>query len=262
MSDWLEFEIMGTQYLNNKFGDKAVFYHLGSADATVSDIKVLTKTGREFFIEAKLAPAQCGQFVLLPDVAERCFRFSEKNQTDLTPQVKAIIDHMNAEFEAYKEAGTKGKLIDLHDGGKIFSEWIISAYREKGTEFFITNEYAIFPLCDFERHFTVTATYRVKRSGSASVGKRNLPKVIQYIKDKEYPIERFCTVGSKLFIYSSVELHDERFVLDGFEYMFSRREEGFEIRKLSNTFNANVIFTITKKQENGLADNEFARALT
>ena len=62
-------------------------------------------------------------------------------------------------------------------------------------------------------------------------------------------------------MYSTRNLHDVRFVLDGYEYMFSIRDDKYEIRKLSNTFNANVIFSIFKKNQKGLTDAEFRAAL-
>lgn len=261
MAAWLEFEEGCTNYLNLKFGDRAKFVHLGGEDSTVPDIRVTTNTGKVFYMDAKHTPSQCGQFVLIPCVSKGCFEFSKKNKTDLTPQVQAIIDHMNADFDAYKEAGTAGKSIDLGDGDKVFYQWIISTYTKKGCKFFITNDYTILPIRDFEKHFNVTATYRVKRSGSGNVGIGNLDRVVQGIKEARYPVERFSKKGGKLFAYSSADLHGERFVLGDFEYMFSARSDRFEIRKLSNTFNANVIFSITKKTRKGLSDTEFRAAL-
>ena len=261
MAQWLDFEEKSTQYLNNNFGDWASFRHLGSSDATVPDISVKTKTGKNFYMDAKLTPAHCGQFVLLPNVAKRCFEFSKLNKTELTPQVEAIIKHMNADFDAYKEAGTAGKVIDLKDGGKTFSEWIIATYSKKGTEFFITNEYVILPLYDFEKHFEVSATYRIKRSGSRSVGKRTAISVLQYIIKHGYPITDGKVVEDKLFVFSSAQLHNKRFVFGDSEYMFSWRDDKYEVRRLSNTFNANVIFVITKKQHRGLSKAEFVQYL-
>jgi len=261
MANWLKFEEQCTHYLNKKFGHKANFYHLGSSDSTLPDIRVITKSGREFYLDAKLTPAQCGQFVLLPNIKSRSFVFSEKNKTPITPQVQAIIDHMNADFEAYKEAGTAGKEIDLEDGGKIFSQWIIGAHLQKGSKFFITNGNTILPVSDFAKHFDVSATYRVKRSGSASVGKQKVPQVISFIKASRYPVSEYLTEGAALYVRSSASLHGKRFIFDGFEYMFSLRGDQYEVRKLSNTFNANVIFSITKKLYPGLTDAEFENYL-
>ena len=86
MADWLEFEVQCTHYLNKKFGAYAAFEHLGNADSTVPDIQVVTKSGKKFYMDAKLTPAQCGQFVLLPNVARRCFSFSHQNKTGITPE--------------------------------------------------------------------------------------------------------------------------------------------------------------------------------
>ena len=88
MADWLVFEEQCTQYLNDKFGDQASFCHLGSADSTVPDIRVETKSGKKFYMDAKLAPAQCGQFVLLPDVVNRRFVFSKKKFYYFAPRLR------------------------------------------------------------------------------------------------------------------------------------------------------------------------------
>ena len=55
---------------------------------------------------------------LLPNISTRSFEYSRLNITPLNSAAKTIIRHMNADFDAYKEAGTTGKDIDLHDGGK------------------------------------------------------------------------------------------------------------------------------------------------
>ena len=64
--------------------------------------------------------------------------------------------------------------------------------------------------------------------------------------------------GDKLFVNSDRNLHNQRFILVADEYMFALRDREYEIRKLSNTYNANVIFSITKKgNEPGMSDSEF-----
>lgn len=68
--------------------------------------------------------------------------------------------------------------------------------------------------------------------------------------------------GDKLFVESSHNLHNKRFVFQQYEYMFSQRGNEYEIRKLSNTYNANVIFSITHNTTTpGLSDAEFINAL-
>lgn len=261
MADWLEFEEKCTAYLNKNFGHKATFRHMGGADSTVPDIHVVTKTGKKFYMDAKMTPSACGQFVLQPIVSTSTFVFSENNKTGISPEVQAIIRHMNQDFEAYKEAGTAGKDINLGDDGKTFFRWIIATYLQKGAEFFITNDFTILPTRDLPKHFTVTAKYRTKRSGSRPAGVKAAPLVYQYILTQNFSVYDRRIAKDKLYVYSTDQIHNKRFVYDGYEYMFSARGERYEVRKLSNTFNANVIFSICKNNRAGLTAAEFERSL-
>ncbi len=73
MALWEEFEIDCTEYLNRKFGKYANFIHKGGADSTLPDIFVKTVSGNSFYIDAKYSPAQCGQFVLFPNIETNSF---------------------------------------------------------------------------------------------------------------------------------------------------------------------------------------------
>ena len=64
--------------------------------------------------------------------------------------------------------------------------------------------------------------------------------------------------GDKLFVTSSLDLHNERFIYGDYEYMISDRGSSYEVRKLSNTYNANVIFSIDLKGDRaGMSNDEF-----
>lgn len=255
MSAWNQFEIDSTNYLNNLFGQYATFTHHGGSDSTISDIYVETKSGKTFYIDAKHCPAQCGQFVLLPNIQTQKFEYSKQNINPLNPYAEQIITHMNNNFEVFKEAGTAGKTIEIDSN--IFVNWIKSAYKHKKTYLFITNNFALIPINAFEKYFYVTAKYRIKRSGSSSVGKTHISEVKAYI-DNNYKIKDFLINGSKLFVSSKQNLHNSRFILNGYEYMFSLRDNEYEIRKLSNTYNANVIFSIDIKSDiKGLSNDKF-----
>ena len=54
-----------------------------------------------------------------------------------------------------------------------------------------------------------------------------------------------------------------RFTIGENEYMFSLRDENYyEIRRLSNTFNANVIFSVKiKNNQQGMSRQEFISVL-
>ncbi len=262
MERWEEFEIQCTEYLNQKFGAYANFIHQGGANSTVSDILVHTNTGNSFYMDVKHSPAQCGQFVLLPDLKTRTFQYSPQNVNRFNRYTQMIMDYMNKDFDGFREAGTVGKDIDMPNGANIFSNWIIQTYKDKGTQFFIINNNTILLLERFRDYFDVTAKYRIKRSGSGNVGKSRIKSVLDYIRSHNYIVTDFRIAGDKLFIISPQQLHNQRFIFQGVEYMFSFREKEYELRKLSNTYNANVIFSIRHRASvPGMTDYDFINYL-
>lgn len=262
MKIWEEFEIKCTNYLNQTFGTYATFTHQGGPNSTIPDILVETSSGNSFYMEAKHSPAQCGQFVLLPNIETETFEYSKQNVSRINTYAKMIIQHMNKSFDEFREAGTSGKEINMQNGSDIFSNWIIQTYQDKRTRFFITNNFTILPIERFQQYFDVTAKYRIKRSGSGNVGKSRLKSVMEYISSHNYEITDFRVQKDKFFVISSQQLHNQRFILDGNEYMFSLRGNEYEIRKLSNTYNANVIFSIEHDSSvPGMNKNEFIEAL-
>ena len=257
MKDWEKFEISCTGYLNSSFGKYAQFIHTGGSDSTKPDIAVVLNNGKRFYMEAKKCPAQCGQFVLIPDIKKRIFKYSDGNSEPLNFNSEAIIKHMNNFFDEYMNAGTAGKDICLNNGSAIFSEWIINSYKNRGVRFIITDDEMILPIEKFVSYFEVTACYRIKRSGSGNVGQKNINEISKYLK-KNFTIKDCFQQEKKLFISSDIDLHDRRFFFNETEYMISRRESKYEIRRLSNTFNANVIFSIGRKPDiEGLSSEEF-----
>lgn len=261
MATWEEFEVQCTNYLNSRFGHYAIFFHQGGADSTVPDILVKTNSGKSFYIDAKHSPAQCGQFVLLPNLGNRTFEYSPKNVNLINRYAEMIMNYMNQDFDAFIEAGVSGKDIYIKNSSDIFANWIIQTYKNKGVRFFITNQYTLLPIERFSDYFEVTAKYRIKRSGSTNVGRSRIPSVMDYIDAHGYAVTGTHINSDKLFISSSRNLHDCRFILHGIEYMFSFRGDKYELRKLSNTYNANVIFSIRQKSSKGMSDNEFIRCL-
>ena len=259
MSKWEEFEILATNHLNENFNEFATFTRLGGADSTIPDIQANTKTGKEFYIEAKCGNAQCGQFVLQPDIATSTFIYTAKNP--INKYAKEIIEFMNKDFEAFKEAGPAGKIIDMP--AKTFINWITKINADKNVKYFITDDFVLVPLEKLEEFFDVTARYRVKRSGSGSVPKAKVDNVIDKIKTLPISsgITEYRKINGKLFVKAENNIHNQRFVYEGNEYMFSQRDDEYEVRKLSNTFNANVIFTISLKNKDDKYKAEFVKLL-
>ncbi len=215
-----------------------------------------------FYIDAKHSPAQCGQFVLLPDLDSYTFKYSNQNVNRINKYAEMIMDYMNQDFDTFREAGTAGKDINMPNGSNIFANWIIQTYQEKGVKFFITNNYTLLPIQQFSEYFEVFAKYRIKRSGSGNVGKNNIDSVMDYIISHDYIITDSHSTENKLFVSSSCNLHNNRFIFRGIEYMFSLRGDEYELRKLSNTYNANVIFSIKQKSTHGISNEAFIQFLT
>lgn len=260
MSTWQNFEIDATKYLNDTYGNLATFTHEGGTDSTTPDILVELNNGKQFYIEAKCSKAQCGQFVLQPDVVTSTFKYTAKNP--INQYAEKIIDFMNNDFESFKEAGTKGKDIEMDPS--VFVNWITKIYKDKNVKFYITDNFVFVPIDKFAEFFNVTAKYRVKRSGSTDVGKTTLDKVIEHIKTLgvSNSIDEFKKLDKKLFVTANKDIHNLRFIFDGFEYMFSKRDNVYEVRKLSNTFNSNVIFSISLKYRTDKYDEAFVSSLS
>lgn len=263
MSTWSDFEVQCTDYLNGKFGGYADFIHQKGSDSTVSDILVKRPGSMDsFYIEVKHSPAQCGQFVLIPNLDTCGFEYSAKNSNPINDSSLAIMDYMNGSFDEFRNAGTRGKPIMFPGSHEVFVDWIIRAYKHKNARFFITNGYIIIPVEEFGDCFDVSATYRIKRSGSSSVGKRRIESVKDHVMGSGYDVTGFHVNRGKLYVYSTMPLHDHRFILDGTEYMFSTRDDRYEIRRLSNTYNANVIFSIQLRPSvTSMTDSEFIECL-
>ena len=137
MHNWENFEIACVNYLRENFGDVADFEECGGSNSTTPDILAKSANGSRFYIEVKKSPAQCGQFVLFPNSERKVFEYSPQNNSKLNKFSQLIINHMNNDFDAYREAGTKGEAILITAGDDVFSEWIKEYYSDKKVKFFI-----------------------------------------------------------------------------------------------------------------------------
>ena len=248
MKNWEIFENNALIHLQNKYKNYAIFESKGSADSTQSDIYVIKNNGESFYIEAKDCPAQCGQFVLIPNSTKQQFEYSPLNTTEINAFAKLIIIAMEQKFSVYAEPGTSGEDIYFEGCEDVFSKWIVKHYKDKKVKFIITNNNLIYKIEDFNKIFHITAKYRVKKSGSSDCGASNISAVKVYLKNKYgFNENQFTQKGTKLFVNSSIPLNNIKFFLNSKDYMIAARDGLYEIRKLSNTANANVIFSISLK---------------
>lgn len=237
MMNWKEFEIECLDFLKKKYGTS--FDLKGESDSTVSDI-LFDNGCRSFYIEAKMPLAQCGQFVLLPDFNKKIFVYSQKNKTSENEYTTKISHFMNENFDYFHNAGTAGIKIDLDKD--IFYGWIINYYRQKGVRFFITRgEYGfiLFPIENLSSYFDVSAIYRKKKSGSSRLSKK-------YKDDFENALIRshinYSFDGINLI--SAENLDGRKVYGDNFAYLLREQGGSYRVNRLSNTVNANVIFSI------------------
>lgn len=245
------FEIRCQEYLTKVYGKKGLtFYRDNSMNSTKSDIEVMKNGITDYFIEVKDTTAQSGQFVLLPDEDTRTFIFSPRNHSNPNTLTEIMIRYMNQYFDQFNNAGTAGQPLNIDS--TIFSNWIIGHYKAKNVKYMISydnnyNNYVIFPIRKFATYFDVLANYRIKKSGSNEPAQKDIPMVTQVIKDM-YPHVEFSMIGKKLFVTVLEHISKDRFVLGKYTYYFSeQRPNYYEIRRLSNTYNMNVIFSIQLK---------------
>lgn len=242
---WKEFESECTAYLIGKYGP---FFELkGESDSTVSDILVNGGAVWEsFYIEIKMSDSQSGQFVLKPDFEHKKFRYSVKNRTPENYYSHQIMEFMNEQFEVFSDSGTKGNNIDISKD--IMYGWILSHYKEMNVRFFITkdsNRFLIFPIQSFEKYFDVSATYRVKKSGSSHLTAAG----------KEDFIVALDRVGIKyqfkgLDVIADDDLDGMKVCGERYNYLLKEDNLQYKVKRLSNTRNLNVIFSLYLKKYN------------
>lgn len=250
-----EFEIKCYEYLKRQYNTAATSFLLeGGMDSTKSDIAVMKDGLINFYIEAKDTAAQSGQFVLLPDEESRTFVFSPRNHSKPNEMTEIMIEYMNKHFDRFNNAGTAGEPLEINSS--VFSDWIIKHYKEKNVKYVISykNDFVILPIRRFPAYFNIHAKYRIKKSGSSKPATKDI-SAVQSMIQSFYPSVSFFSQGKKLFATINDYIAQNTFVLGKYTYFFSKQAGNvYEIRRLSNTYNMNVIFSIQLKKLQDPAD--------
>lgn len=262
-----EFEIESVEYLRENYSfPGVVFDHQDTTDSTRSDIEVIKNGKSAFFIEAKDTAAQSGQFVLLSDDANRRFVFSPRNKSAQNDMTKIMIEYMNADYGRFNAGGTAG--VDLGIQPSVFTKWIVGHYQDKNVKFVISkkdNQMIICPIEKFGDYFEVSAMFRIKKSGSSTPPAKSISALKNKLRT-DFGISEIFKDGKKLYVKASPDLSMVQFELENFTYCLSSKNappDLLEIRKLSNTRNKNVIFTIHVKKGQDQADlDAFVRTLS
>lgn len=258
MGTWQDFEKECCDYLNNNYGRWGISFRLsGASNSNAPDIMVYKGNIHILNIEVKMAKAQSGQFVVKYENGR--FVFSAENKTDAGDAV-AIIAHMNRNKEKYKNVGTKSISIDMDKDE--FAKWIVAHYLEKNEPYVITKGeegFIVVPIEKYTDYFKTTAAYRIKKSGSCDVSSANLVDIKAYFRaNGKTPV--FSFVGKKLYMKNYPMREKEKFTVGKYDYMVSSIDHnGCYLRRLSNTNNANVIFSIelkSRQRQNDLREFE------
>lgn len=257
MEKWEKNEIDCCTFLNNTYGyTGTLFNRIGGSDSTHSDILVKTKK-EEFYIEAKMSSAQCGQFVLFPDNNKSVFIFSPKNKNKLTESCGEIIQMMNDDYDYYSSSD-KNKSMPISEAAcALYARCIIDNYKSKDVRFIIAHdngEFTILPLEKLREYFDISAVYRVKKSGSGNPTSEQVKLLTDYLKQK-CPDVSVKIDGDHCLVYNCPSsLH--KVTIGNYDYLL-RDDGGYcTVRRLSNTYNSNVIFSIKLKKKQDQDDLE------
>ena len=240
--------------------DSIKFIRKGGLNSTEPDVRVMQNDRNIFNIEIKSETSQAGQFVVLD--YDTKFVFSERNKTNNNKYSQIIIDFMNENYVFF--ANPTSKSIPIFLENDVLEQWIINYYRDfKNSPFLATifkNKLFIIPIEAVADFFHISAVYRVKKSGSSIPATKSINKLqnelnfifgdgrIQLENGKCYYVNNNATIDVK----TKIQLGDI------FIYVANSPTPGsYEIRILSNTKNANIIFSIDFKGDSILPDNSF-----
>lgn len=245
-----KFEQKCYNYLKQTYND-VLFDLKGGMDSTKSDISVIKNNCEVFYIEVKDTIAQSGQFVVHSDDKTETFVFSPKNHSKPNEMTEIIIQYMNNDFHKFSNAGTKGEKLNINS--TVFSEWIINHYINKNVKYIISykNCFVIIPIKKFFSYFEINATYRIKKSGSGKPAKRDLNELKYKIKEM-YKTAIFEIKSSETIVKINERVNENKLKVGKYTYYLSEIENNtYRLRRLSDTYNKNVIFKIKliKNQE-------------
>lgn len=266
---WKKFENDSFKYLTDNYSGDFSFKAQGKSDSTKADVEVILCEESAFFIEIKEDSSQCCQFVLFPNEETEKFDISTGVKSPDTNNRQDIIAFMDERYEKFSKVGTTGIPIEIDTD--ILYGWVNDFYTYKKVKFFITksNNYIIFPISKFSNYFDICAFYRKKRSGSSETNKKNnLAELETGIADNSLTgIVEFSFVGGKnrCFFHTDLNIHEKRIVCPNYTYLFKdneyskkvslKKERVYEVRRLSNTNNPNVICQLALKNRHQNPDD-------
>lgn len=263
MQNWEIFEQNATTFLQNIFNNYK-FKNTGSSNANTPDIEVHTKNNVHLFnIEAKYSPSQAGQIVIIDNNGH--FEFSLKSKNPRVVSTDILISHINSNYDKYAQVSQSSIPIDIHTD--ILYDFIEEQYEIKANKWIIasnnksnlTNDtMCLIPTEELRQNFDISASLRRKKSGTSEVAKsfREEAKIIIRSLCKN-PI--FEEQDKKIFLYGDIGTHPHE--LPNNLYLSKKDTHKYEIRKRSNTNNANIMFSLKLKNTYDFKREQFQNTL-
>lgn len=261
---WKKFEKGCFEYLCKEYGKNIVINAYGESDSTKADVEFVVTSNNTFFVEVKENKSQCCQFVVFPNETSKKFDVSAGVKSPDTNNKRAIIEYMNDNYETFCKVNTTG--IPINIDSDILYGWVNDFYKPKNVQFFMTkgNGYIIAPIENFSELFNISAVYRIKKSGSNNPSQRNNLNEIEegFKREKLFGQLEFIKVGKKYkcFFHSKLNNNEKRIVCNEYTYLLVENEHSakiskkekyvYEVRRLSNTANPNVICELSLKYKN------------
>ena len=247
MASWENFEKFACSYIQENFITKNVGLSIvkkGGSDAESPDLCIKKYNKEVLNIEVKNTPSQSGQFVLHPNFETKKFEFSRLNRfvKESVKGTDEIINFLNEDFLAFSET----HLLPININNEILKKWVVSFYKEHKNVSYVffgdADNFFISPTENIFDYLSVSAVYRVKKSGSRSY---NYAKPSILIGGKHFDV---ISHQKKAFLknYPTFSVEDKKkinkFLSD--ENLYVNPQGNGELRKLSSTQNKNVIFSL------------------
>ena len=250
---WKQFEKNAAEFLNDiKKKNNIEIDPKGGADSKSIDIGIKKNGSLILIVEVKMPTSQIGQFVINNDESNNKFILSKRLNKDNIPRTSKILEFINQNYSKYKETVRSGKEVNCDQEIKNNSvseylnlkkiNYIISC--DKNYNFKIVNKSNFFNFFEVDK-----CVIRNKASGSQHIGSNVFKEVKEYLKENyECQIIQKKPKTEIIFKneYSDIEKKKENryFYVNNKKYYFAKDEDLYFIKKISNTANPTVIFTL------------------
>jgi hypothetical protein len=247
MQKWKIFEQEACNYLNKKIRHEGVRFSLtGGSDSYSRDIEVFWKDKRLCSVECKYKKSQASQFVVIHDLQKKKFKWSSENKSTKEGALN-VVKHMNKKYSYYSQVPKCKTNVELCIKTSFMYARVIKQINKKACFIVASNYENRFsperPLIleatrNIKNIFNIKGKYRAKQSGSRSLPKKDFDKVLHCeVKDGR------CHVYDPVGNLPSKNPGAESI------YLGKPDNDGYrEYRKLSNTRNPSVIFTLELKK--------------